>query len=253
MNFIVDSELNRINLPKPFYPQSLNRQWHHIDWKEFSSINLDKLSLNFDPAIFHKVLPFVAYCNIENEFKDGIDSNFLKLYRLAQLLIEYLILAQQQLTERFEILTKERDQLSVTLEGQRLRLKELKSIRKAKHKHYHSDRILKSKILHPCPICDKNFFSREFLRSHIERRHRNVHLLAHTTPLHTVPSDEQQIEGQEEYKYSHQTQSRELEVLTKQLQIQLKELILKHDREMEILNNQQQVVIITVFKKGNFQ
>ena len=242
--------MSKLPILRPFYLQSLNRQWHHIDWKEFSSINLDELSLKLDPTIFHKILPFVAYCNIENEFKEGLDSNFLKLYRLAQLLIEYLVLVHQQLTDQFDGVKKERDQFELNLENQRIELeekrKELRLIRKEKHKKMkifdkvNPDKNCKNNYsLHSCSYCNKQFFSVVFLHSHIERRHGPIATIS--APANNLTNPLKPDEMTEE---SHQNQFELLHSLITQLQIQ-KESHSEQDEDKGNLINQNQVIFHT--------
>ncbi|KAI6648424.1 Zinc finger protein DZIP1L [Oopsacas minuta] len=103
---------------KPLYlPPVFSSQCSSIDWKFFSSISVEKLANSFDYDILQKILPFIAHCNVTAELNVDIESNFAKLYRLAQILIEYLIHSQTQLFTKVSLLHSKNHQLRKYLQS----------------------------------------------------------------------------------------------------------------------------------------
>ena len=97
-----------------------------------ASINIDEIMQGgiAKSSILQEVLPGIAFCSLEDEFNDRISSHnanitdesniqignvlppgFSKLFRLAQLIIQYLLHSQKKLTEAIKVLQTSNDEL----------------------------------------------------------------------------------------------------------------------------------------------
>ncbi|CAB1441245.1 unnamed protein product [Pleuronectes platessa] len=128
----------------------------------------------------------VMLCSLDGErcqeCRSPVDPGLLKVLQLAQLSMEWLLHCQEVLSlnlhaveERLEAERKEQEQLLEQQSQQEERVKALEEELVLKGKLV-SD--LQSKLLlcsHKCPICKKGFFTPQFLRSHMERRHPEDH------------------------------------------------------------------------------
>jgi hypothetical protein len=70
-------------------------------------LNIDKLIDSPDYEALQDNLSHVTFCDLEREFAgDVLDSNLVKLFRLAQLELEYLLHTQEILAEAVDGLNK---------------------------------------------------------------------------------------------------------------------------------------------------
>lgn len=84
------------------------RQRHgHINLRKFESINLEKLIREVDIDILQQNLEEIAFSRLtENDLNYLSDRQIVKLFRLAQLTIEYLLYSQNKIIQNFSELAK---------------------------------------------------------------------------------------------------------------------------------------------------
>jgi zinc finger protein DZIP1 len=63
-----------------------------VDWRAIATLDLERLVRDTDFQSLQENVMNVAFCDIERE-DFSIDSNFLKLFKLAQLIIEYVLVS----------------------------------------------------------------------------------------------------------------------------------------------------------------
>ncbi|XP_065314196.1 cilium assembly protein DZIP1-like isoform X2 [Gordionus sp. m RMFG-2023] len=164
-----------------------------IDWKKIASIDFDTFSPDKDFDKVQQNIFNITYCDIENEFgTTNLNVNFIKLFKISQYTIEYLLFTQDRLLkkinlihERFEELYKNALYQKKTLISTKDRLfnarreiKKQQQIIKSYKEIFVLCGINKKDInglIHQCPYCTKAFVSDDFLTSHLERRHFNRH------------------------------------------------------------------------------
>ena len=86
-----------------------------------ASVNMDQLKLSSDCEIIEKNIKNILCCHIESEFDQrNMDVNLVvKLFKLAQISIEYLLhIRQQVMTD----LKSDRDKLNANISVKKLRL-----------------------------------------------------------------------------------------------------------------------------------
>ncbi|XP_062251912.1 LOW QUALITY PROTEIN: cilium assembly protein DZIP1L [Platichthys flesus] len=167
-------------------PFKFRRRGETVDWRQINrvDINLVKSQLDIDTLQDH--IMEVTFCNLDEErcqeCRNPVDPGLLKLLQLTQLSVEWLLhcqevfsLSQRAAEERLEAARKEQKQLLEQQSQQEEKVKALKEELVLKGKVV-SD--LQSKLLlcsHKCQICKKGFFTPQFLKSHMERRHPEDH------------------------------------------------------------------------------
>ena len=155
-------------------------------------------------ARLQAVLAGIAFCVPENEFGDAlasahglakvsrlyiaglIDKFLIQVFRLAQLIIQYLVHCQQQLTDQLaakeeqrkkEVEEKEKatslaDALEEEVKALRKENKKRKKMLTAQQECIFKGTNLKD--FQKCSFCPKTFINQSFLTSHLARRHGHV-------------------------------------------------------------------------------
>ncbi|KAL3282125.1 hypothetical protein HHI36_005322 [Cryptolaemus montrouzieri] len=140
-----------------------------LDKNKICVIDLDKIIKDGDVGTIEQCMPTIVQYNIETgEHRGILDQNFLKLFRMSQLAVEYLLFCKKYLDHTVTLLKE--DMKNLISENKELKLfnDELKQ---------HTDVLLeklKTKDListFKCSKCLKAFSTEQFLAAHIERRH----------------------------------------------------------------------------------
>ncbi|XP_015179501.1 PREDICTED: zinc finger protein DZIP1L [Polistes dominula] len=165
----------------------------HVDWNRIGSIDIDRLIIDRDFVTIDENINNVINYNLENEYDLKIlDSNFVKVFRLAQLAVEYLLYCKQYLDQSVIIL---KDELKLKIEDNHRLRKEMNAleeiIKNLKDKNKERSRVIETKIgdsngeIHKCPHCPKSFISNTCVKAHITRRHSYmIDLSTETSPVH---------------------------------------------------------------------
>lgn len=163
---------------------SFGRRQEKIDWRRLASVDVDRIVREMDVKTLQDNIMHVTFSNIEAELGmqgSGFDPNYIKLFRLAQLIIEYLLHSQQFLTANLDA---ENKTLQDTLEDVEKAKKELE-VKKEAYKRLKKECqkqkqwIAEYQLLiragasgsHKCPYCAKSFVSHEYVIAHLSRRH----------------------------------------------------------------------------------
>ncbi|XP_023238195.1 zinc finger protein DZIP1L-like [Centruroides sculpturatus] len=153
-----------------------------VDWKKLASIDIGKLSQSLDFHCLQDNIVHVTFCDIEHEVdRNSVDPNYIKLYKLAQLIIEYLLHSQEYLANVIQNLEEKLKQTLGSLEEEKIaRSKDQKYINDLKKENKKRKRQLAAqqqyfeslnKQYSQCSHCPKTFIGPSFLQSHILRRH----------------------------------------------------------------------------------
>lgn len=185
-----------------------------VDWRRLSAIDVDKVAGAVDVLTLQENLMNITFCKLEDEkcphCQSGVDPVLLKLIRLAQLSIEYLMHSQEFLTtqlhnveERLRLSLANCEQSKELLAKQAGDIKFLKEECKRRKKMISTQQMMMEAkaSYYQCHFCDKAFMNQAFLQSHVHRRHpEDSHL---------------------EYKKKEQTETlqKEVDMLKEQLQL----------------------------------
>ncbi|XP_063393623.1 cilium assembly protein DZIP1 [Cydia fagiglandana] len=177
----------------------------HIDWNKIRLIDIDSLTRDRKFALLEQHVNDILDCVLESEFDVRIlDEGVVKLFRLAQLAVEYQQFCRHYLDRSVFVLRQEIDTLAQELANAKKDLQEKedelrKSRRKSKPHYkpllpYGNDNIAamilktltnKADIFpstasgevpqyNKCHLCDKVFLNQLYLKSHISRRHAKL-------------------------------------------------------------------------------
>ncbi|UJR37708.1 hypothetical protein I4U23_030403 [Adineta vaga] len=153
-----------------------------IDWRRLAAVDVDRISREMDFQALQDNLDQITLCNIETEIDTrAMDPNFIKLYKMAQLTIEYLLLCQDQITVQLgdyeQIKNKsfhEHEDTRREIEKLKNELLETKKESKKRRKMLETQQrmlMAQNSNYHTCPVCTHAFLSIAYLEAHMTRRH----------------------------------------------------------------------------------
>ncbi|XP_066519967.1 cilium assembly protein DZIP1 [Hoplias malabaricus] len=166
-------------------PFKFRARHENVDWRRISAVDVDRVACELDFQTLQDHITAVTFCNVEGErcprCHSQVDPALLKLFRLAQLTVEYLLHSQDCLSlslqaaeERLHAEAKEREQLRTQLQKQSQDVKSLKEELKQRKKIIASQQAMITAGIanyHKCQHCEKAFMNASFLHSHMQRRH----------------------------------------------------------------------------------
>ncbi|XP_076295278.1 DAZ interacting zinc finger protein 1 [Lasioglossum baleicum] len=164
-----------------------------VDWNRISNIDIDRIIRDRDFYVIDDNINSVIDYSLESEYDIKIlDSSFVKLFRLAQLAVEYLLYCKEYLDHSVVIL---KDELKSKIEENVKLKKEIETLEEVvkhlKEKAKDRSKLIETKIgdssgeIFKCPHCSKTFISSMFLSGHILRRHAYMSDLCMTSsPVH---------------------------------------------------------------------
>ncbi|KAM9088717.1 cilium assembly protein DZIP1L isoform 6-T10 [Megaptera novaeangliae] len=160
-----------------------------MDWRRISALDVDRVARELDVATLQETIVSVTFCNLDREVcgrcGQPVDPALLKVLRLAQLSIEYLLHCQDclsasvaQLEARLQASLGQQERGQQELGRQ---ADELRGVREESRRRRKMISALQQLLLQTgahsyraCHLCDKTFMNATFLRGHIQRRHTGV-------------------------------------------------------------------------------
>lgn len=129
-------------VPPPF---KFRARRESVDWRRFNAVDVDRVACEMDFDALQEHITAVTFCNVEGErcprCQSPVDPALIKLFRLAQLTVEYLLHSQDCLSislqaaeERLVAAAREREQLCVQLQKKSQDAKNLKDELKQRKK-----------------------------------------------------------------------------------------------------------------------
>ncbi|KAL3223236.1 hypothetical protein MRX96_027654 [Rhipicephalus microplus] len=156
-----------------------------IDWRKIAAVDVDQVAREVDVNALQKNVTHLTFCDIDHELEGtSVDPNFVKLFKLAQLCIEYLMFSQDILLQSLTDTEERLAEAMQTLEEERkFRICDQEAIRELQRENRKRRRIIENQQLEmlrsdrfaptgaPCPYCRKVFVSLAYLQAHVVRRH----------------------------------------------------------------------------------
>ncbi|XP_076041158.1 DAZ interacting zinc finger protein 1 [Oratosquilla oratoria] len=156
-----------------------------VDWQKLASIDLHDLQSSCDMEVLQENLSHVTFCDATSEFDlDTVSGqkNLLKMFRLGQLIIQYLFLSQEYIENQLQEVYQEWQQTKekytevknklIQQVGEAKKMKESNRSMRETVKYINSVAAAKGLVLqYKCPLCPKTFRGEDFLRSHLWRKH----------------------------------------------------------------------------------
>ncbi|KAB0372813.1 hypothetical protein FD755_015566 [Muntiacus reevesi] len=182
--------------PLPFF--QFRPRLESVDWRRLSAIDVDKVAGAVDVLTLQENIMNITFCKLEDEkcphCQSGVDPVLLKLIRLAQLTIEYLLHSQEFLTSQLHGLEERlRRSLAEGEHSKKLLTKQTGEIKLLKEECKRRKKLISTQQLmieakasyYQCHFCDKAFMNQAFLQSHIQRRHPEDSHLEYKTRAQT--------------------------------------------------------------------
>ncbi|XP_019398513.1 PREDICTED: zinc finger protein DZIP1L isoform X2 [Crocodylus porosus] len=156
-----------------------------IDWRRFSAIDVERVARELDVTTLQESINSVTFCNLDSEkcpyCQQPVDPVLLKVFKMAQLTIEYLLHSQEYLSASLAL---QEEQLQSAMEEIKLTKQEVEKqaeeMRGVKEESRRRKKMLATQQLllqagannyHKCHLCDKAFMNYSFLQAHVQRRH----------------------------------------------------------------------------------
>ncbi|XP_071525625.1 uncharacterized protein DZIP1 [Panulirus ornatus] len=156
-----------------------------VDWHKLASVDLHELSSGCSMEVLQENLSHVTFCDVESEFDVRTSAgqrNLLKMFRLAQLIIQYLFLSQEFLETQLQ--ESQEEVLQITEKYQQVKAKLVEQVEEAKKMKITNKNMRETvKCINSfalangifqslkCPLCPKTFRGQDFLQSHLWRKH----------------------------------------------------------------------------------
>ncbi|XP_028989115.1 cilium assembly protein DZIP1 isoform X2 [Betta splendens] len=167
-------------LPFKFRPRR-----ESVDWRRINAVDVDMVVSQLDVDALQEHVSMVTFCSLDGErcqrCQSPVDPALVKLLRLAQLTVEWLLHCQEFLTlnlrgaeEQLAAAGRERGQLLAQQKQQEERAKMLMAELKQRKKVIRTQQsMLTPRIIssHKCLHCEKSFLNSSFLQNHMQRRH----------------------------------------------------------------------------------
>ncbi|KAJ3178687.1 hypothetical protein HDU85_005090 [Gaertneriomyces sp. JEL0708] len=177
--------------PPPFSSSTdftSSRRTERLDWRLLAQLDLERMRKQINVDELQTFMGNVVYCDIEKE-GINVDASFVKLFQLAQLIIEYLLHSQGQLVTQRTAISKELNEtrgqlrkLIVQSSQQSAELSQLQKqsrmLRKLAYAYHVMTKSANAKVeqvqqtsFYRCTLCPKAFVSAFHLDTHVKRRH----------------------------------------------------------------------------------
>ncbi|XP_047523342.1 cilium assembly protein DZIP1L [Pieris napi] len=171
----------------------------HIEWNKIRLLDVDSLIREKKFILIEQHINDILDCVLESEFDVRIlDDGVVKIFRLAQLAVEYQQFCRHYLDRSVYVLREEITALAKELDNYKRNLRDKEDdMRRLRKRHFvrtplpvNNENIatmilnsLKNQsnifsthtdVHHKCVYCDKVFLNQLYLKSHLSRRHPNV-------------------------------------------------------------------------------
>ncbi|KYN32706.1 Zinc finger protein DZIP1L [Trachymyrmex septentrionalis] len=163
-----------------------------VDWNRIGAIDIDRVIRERDfLSIDQNINNVIDYC-LESEYDVKIlDPNFVKLFRLAQLSVEYLLYCKQYLDHSVIIL---KDELRQKIEQNISMKKEIAAledtVKNLKERSKEKRKLIETSIgeisngeVYKCPHCPKTFVRAIFVNAHVARKHSYISDMGVSSPV----------------------------------------------------------------------
>ncbi|KAJ3175686.1 Zinc finger protein dzip1 [Geranomyces variabilis] len=169
------------------------RRRERVNWRLLSSMNIDQIMKEVDIKALQDIMENLTFCDIDGEDLRYPDQNIVKLIKLAQLTIEYLLHSQQYLLNHRRALTTQAENLGRNLAQLRAEhvkqgaevaslKKETRVLRKSMYAYQLMTKLpggigqpapapAHGAAYYRCPQCEKVFVSQAYVECHVQRRH----------------------------------------------------------------------------------
>ncbi|CAF0842562.1 unnamed protein product [Didymodactylos carnosus] len=175
------------NMPSGNRQYAFQKRNERVDWRRIAAFDVDRIAREMDFQALQENLEQITLCNIDAEVNTrAIDPNFVKLFKMAQMTIEYLLLCQDQISAQLgevdQIKSKgflDSEDAKRQIEKLKIELNDVKKESKKRRRMLETQQNMlaaQNYNYHVCPVCSRAFLNSSFLQAHIERRHAGVNI-----------------------------------------------------------------------------
>ncbi|XP_053930545.1 cilium assembly protein DZIP1L [Cuculus canorus] len=210
-----------------------------IDWRRLGAIDVERVAREVDVAALQQHITSITFCNLDGErcphCGQPADPILLKVLRMAQLSIEYLLHCQERLgtslATHAQHLRAAHAELACT---QQQAAEQAAQLQGAKEENRAWKKLIATQQLFlragpsaycKCHLCDKAFMNYSFLQAHVQRRHTEA-TKAERQKVKQVEQMEEEVE--------------ELKAKLQETQQQLEAEKLRREQEMERARQQEE-------------
>ncbi|KAM8903330.1 cilium assembly protein DZIP1 isoform 1-T2 [Spinachia spinachia] len=176
-----------VALPFKFRPRR-----ESVDWRRINAVDIDLVVSQLDLDALQEHIGSVTFCSLDGErcqrCHSPVDPALVKLLRLAQLTVEWLLHCQEFLAhnvrvaeEKLAAAGREREQLLAEQKAQEEQAKALTAELKQRKKLIRAQQSMLAPRMaggQKCLHCDKSFLNSSFLQNHMQRRHPDEYEMA---------------------------------------------------------------------------
>ncbi|CAF96497.1 unnamed protein product [Tetraodon nigroviridis] len=177
----------------------------NVDWQSINAVDIDLLMRQVDVRALQEHIRDVTFCCLEGvqcqQCLTPVDPTFVKLFRLAQLSLQWLDYCQKMIVFNMNTMEKklkksdtECKKLQAKSKEQEQKMKQMVSELKARRNIIQKQQSMFAKDMSSsvqCQHCDKKYINGFFLQEHMLRRHPSQcqncecpsHTWQHLTPL----------------------------------------------------------------------
>ncbi|XP_037089731.1 zinc finger protein DZIP1L-like [Pollicipes pollicipes] len=154
------------------------RREEKLDWKKLAALDVDQITKTVDYKALQDSIRQVTYCDATKEFDAATaDPNLVKVFRLSQLIIEYLLQSQDFLANNLanveQRLNSTLEELDAANARARRDQEDLREMRKGLRAPT-SSTVMTLTGHQRCHFCQKVFINTTYLQSHMMRRHNHM-------------------------------------------------------------------------------
>ncbi|KAM6261104.1 cilium assembly protein DZIP1L [Spheniscus humboldti] len=156
-----------------------------VDWHRFSAIGVERVAQEVDVAVLQEHIAGVMFCNLDGErcphCGQPADLVLLKVLRMAQLSIEYLLHCQERLGTSLAMHAQHLQAAHAKLAcTQQQAAEQAAQLQGAKEESRRWKKLIATQQLLlqagpntycKCHLCDKAFMNNSFVQAHVQRRH----------------------------------------------------------------------------------
>uniref|UniRef100_A0A8C3JQX4 C2H2-type domain-containing protein n=1 Tax=Calidris pygmaea TaxID=425635 RepID=A0A8C3JQX4_9CHAR len=156
-----------------------------VDWRRFSAVDVERVAREVDLAALQDHMAAITFCNLDGErcphCGQPADPVLLKVLRMAQLSMEYLLHCQEHLGTSLALYAQHLEDAHTKLSCTQQQAAEQEAqLRAAKEESRRWKKLLATQqillqagpsVYCKCHLCNKAFMNDSFLQAHVQRRH----------------------------------------------------------------------------------
>jgi hypothetical protein len=82
------------------------RRTERLDWRLLAALQVEKIHREVDIESLQEIMENITFCDVDSEDLRYVDPNYIKLFKLSQMIIEYLLHSQVGLCSYHPLTTK---------------------------------------------------------------------------------------------------------------------------------------------------